>query len=1174
MALRKILLSIGLAFSVLNIWAQVTVDFALPATACLNQTLVPTNNSKNAANYFWDFNQGDLLLTPIAQHAGSIGGNITNGSDFVFDGTNWFGFITSRDDNTLIRLDYGNNLNNTPTRAVLTGVLTGIRPIDIKLVNNQGEWFGFVYGLDKLLVRIDFGTSLTNTLPSAEVVIDEPGLGEGGIDIIADDDTRYVVYTKGSGIGIVRLSTVVSIPSIADRSFTTVGSGSLALGDVKLIHSNSKWIAFAPSYFGVKQIVKLDFGNNPLGTATESVVDVSTLGTLTPYGIDIVFDNGVFQMFLCTVEGSLIRKNLGSDLSLDPIGSVNLGNFGSLISNTLKLKLPKQGSNWFLFSVSWATGALYKLAFPNPPTVTNVATATLADPELIYTSPGTHHVSLTARSGGDVQEAHASVVVENKTAPTVNYTSVGVCLSGDVSFSPQTSEEITNFFWSFGDAQTSTSESPVHLYSTIGTYKVSLMVTATNGCLNKVTKELSIYNPPQVNFSIPTPTVACTNQLYTFNNTSTFDAGVTPNWQWLVDGVSQSTSQTGELSFSTPLVHSVKLVASIPGCSVEMNKTFQVMEVGPEVDFTSTGNCQNSEIIFSNNTTGNVASLLWNFGDGMTSTTQGAHTYPSAGTYSVTLLATNSAGCQNFKTKSLTVYTKPAANFSLALPPFSCSGSASQFTDLTPTPTDSNITSWNWNFGDTQNNTAAIKNPTHIYATAGDYSVSLNVATNFGCTSEITKTVTIAQTPTVDFTNTALCLNQPATFTPTAATEIKAWLWGMQNLTYTAQSPVHAFTTSGNQTVTMAATGNNNCVKSVTKNLSVPVPVTINFSANSTCAGKPAEFSETTLTGIDPAVSWSWDFAGQASATTSTATHIFPATGNFNVRLNSTRQSGCTYSSTRSIAISQPPVAQFSVSTESGGAPLAVGFVNTSSGATSWLWNFDDNDQTTSEEFSPSFTYTQLGTYQAELIARNNLGCTDSFAKNIFVVEPRIDIAVTNLLLITNNDGALATVTFDNRSNVVVVNPEIVLDLAGKAKIKERVFGTFLPGQQSSKSISTRIVSDNLGYICAEISVAGDVNSFDNRACNNLTGDLTVLPPYPNPASEEVILEWIRGQRNQVEVRLYNAQGQVVLNKVHTNLSAGLNQLLIKVDALLPGLYFATVSDGDNTSSYRVQVNR
>jgi hypothetical protein len=113
--------------------------------------------------------------------------------------------------------------------------------------------------------------------------------------------------------------------------------------------------------------------------------------------------------------------------------------------------------------------------------------------------------------------------------------------------------------------------------------------------------------------------------------------------------------------------------------------------------------------------------------------------------------------------------------------------------------------------------------------------------------------------------------------------------------------------------------------------------------------------------------------------------------------------------------------------------------------------------------------------------------------KNIFVVNPLINAAITNLLLTGNNDGTQATVTFENRSNIVLVNPEIILHMAGKAQIKERIIGTFLPGQQGTKTISTRIITSNLNYICAEIFVAGDTNSFDNRACHNLINELEVV---------------------------------------------------------------------------------
>lgn len=70
----KNLLIVGFIFGVHIVRAQPVADFSLPANACLNQTLVPENNSSNANSYFWDFNQGDLLLTPIAQNARSIGG--------------------------------------------------------------------------------------------------------------------------------------------------------------------------------------------------------------------------------------------------------------------------------------------------------------------------------------------------------------------------------------------------------------------------------------------------------------------------------------------------------------------------------------------------------------------------------------------------------------------------------------------------------------------------------------------------------------------------------------------------------------------------------------------------------------------------------------------------------------------------------------------------------------------------------------------------------------------------------------------------------------------------------------------------------------------------------------------------------------------------------------------
>lgn len=1169
-----LLIGFSLLYSIVSGQCPVS-DFSVSPTACINQS-IQLENLADAGNYHWDFCSGDFDVTPTANLGYTL--SAANGRPdiaFAYDGTKWFGFVTGTYSNSLYRLEFLNGTHQSPTLVQNLGnvdnKLNG--PGQVKIFKEGNDWFGLVHNTTNgELLKLSFGDKLSNAISVSSLAT---GIGyiNSGMAVARDAIHGWICILSqpGNNFTILRLGNTISPPGTSDIIQTTVVPNPNSLSSIDLINVCGLWYGFATN-LGNGNIYRLEFGASLF--LTPSITQVATLSVINPGTLRVVKEGEDYFLFVVTLEGTLIKAEIGSDITAVPDvtseGTIN----GVLPVNLFGLGMSKHESRWTISAISLANGQVYNINYQQECSA-NILTSLDANPKVKYATAGDYSIALetTTANGTSVHEKHIQIV--SLQAPEIDILSAGSCAQHLVDFTSQSTGNIVNYTWNFGDGQASSAAEPNHTYTNAGVFEITLEVTADNGCTNETAKQITIYNMPVADFTLPLSNPICSNQEYTFTNTSGYDANSNPAWQWIINSNPISNIQNLITTFDTNTNHEITLQVSIPGCVSEKTVNLTNIQTGPALDFTIANGCQQEIISLTNTTISPVIGFSWTFGDGGSSIESNpTHTYNNSGVYDVTLTANNAAGCSNSLTKPITIYTKPAANFSLALPPFSCSGSASQFTDLTPAPTDSNITSWNWTFGDTQNNTATIKNPTHVYAATGDYTVSLNVATNFGCASEITRTVTIAQTPTVDFTNTALCLNQPATFAPAPIAEIKSWLWSMQNLTYTTQIPVHSFTTTGNQTITLAATGNNNCVKMVSKNLVVPAPVTINFSSNSTCAGKPAEFAETSLTGIDPAVSWSWDFAGQASATTSTATHVFPATGNFNVRLNSTRQSGCAYSTTRSIAISQAPVSEFSVSTESGGAPLAVGFVNTSSGATSWLWNFNDANQTTSTEFSPSFIYTQLGTYQAELIARNNLGCTDSFVKSIFVVEPQINVAVTNLLLTENNDGTLATVIFENRSNVVVVNPEIVLDLAGKTKIKERVFGTFLPGQQSSKSISTRIVSDNLGYICAEISVAGDVNSFDNRACNNLTEELTVVPPYPNPANEEIILEWIRGQRNQVEVRLYNAQGQVVLSSVHSELSSGLNQLLIKVDALLPGLYFATVSDGDKTTGYRVLINR
>ena len=103
---------------------------------------------------------------------------------------------------------------------------------------------------------------------------------------------------------------------------------------------------------------------------------------------------------------------------------------------------------------------------------------------------------------------------------------------------------------------------------------------------------------------------------------------------------------------------------------------------------------------FTDQSTNSPTSWSWNFGDGGTSTLRNpSHTYHTAGTYTVTLTAINSAGSDGeTKTGYITVNPSviaPVAAFT-GSPRTITAGQNVQFTDQST----NNPTSWSWSFGD------------------------------------------------------------------------------------------------------------------------------------------------------------------------------------------------------------------------------------------------------------------------------------------------------------------------------------------------------------------------------------------------------------------------------------------------------------------------------------------
>ena len=134
-------------------------------------------------------------------------------------------------------------------------------------------------------------------------------------------------------------------------------------------------------------------------------------------------------------------------------------------------------------------------------------------------------------------------------------------------------------------------------------------------------------------------------------------------------------------------------------------------------------------VAFTDTSTGSPTSWDWDFGDGWTSTAQHpSHTYQAAGTYTVSLRATNASGSNTMtKTGYITVAAPPP------VPTADFTGSpTSGIGPLTVTFTDTSTgspTSWSWDFGDGSTSTA--QHPSRTYQ-PGTYTVKLTATNTSG----------------------------------------------------------------------------------------------------------------------------------------------------------------------------------------------------------------------------------------------------------------------------------------------------------------------------------------------------------------------------------------------------------------------------------------------------------
>lgn len=629
-------------------------------------------------------------------------------------------------------------------------------------------------------------------------------------------------------------------------------------------------------------------------------------------------------------------------------------------------------------SISGGTIASYNWDFDDG------STSTSTSPTHKYTSKGTYDIELIATSTQGCKDTLSKqVVVDNVIVPGFSATSVCQGINTEFSNSTNTScGVITDYLWRFGNGKKSTLENPKHLYTSAGTYSVTLVVTKQGNVKDSVTKSITVNANPSTGFSLSN---SCENVGTSFTNSSSIGSGSISSREWSFGDGNKSGSSSPSHTYLSDGNYTVKLVnTSDKGCKDSTSKSITIYDQ-PSSDFSFSSACLGQAVNFTNSTSigSGTLSYVWKFGDGFSSTQKNPkYTYSVSGTYTVTLIATSGNGCIDSVQKTLVIDPSPTAAFTAN---DECSNVSTTFSNTSTI--SAGTLSYFWDFGDNTNSTSI--SPSHKYGTPGSYSVKLVITSNKGCKDSVTKTVRSLPAPVANFTVPSPCSGTKLTFSNASSvpsgTMTYKWSFGDGNSS-TSTSPTHTYTTTGNYTVklvTTASTGG--CVDSVSKSASVYDLPTASFSTTGTCLADSIEYGNTSSI-ASGTMTYAWDLGDGTKSTDNSIKHKYTSSGTYQVKLVVTSNWGCQDSSTQTVTISPSPTVGFSTNDVCLGTQSD--FTNTSSigtGTLSYFWDFDNSFASTAT--NPSLTYGKRGTYNVKLITTTSKGCKDSVTKAVEVYE-------------------------------------------------------------------------------------------------------------------------------------------------------------------------------------------
>jgi gliding motility-associated-like protein len=540
--------------------------------------------------------------------------------------------------------------------------------------------------------------------------------------------------------------------------------------------------------------------------------------------------------------------------------------------------------------------------------------STSQNPSHVFTATGYYSISLKVTSSTGCSSFKAVgryIRVVSGIDADFSFSQPNTCQAPFViNFQDQSSGPGTlSYTWSFGNGGPgSTIANPTATYNAAGTYPVQLSVQSNLGCSGTITKNITIAGKTT---DFVAPASICVGQSITFQNNSS-PAPQSSSWDF---GDGTTSSQINPIkTFFVGGSYQVRLINNYGNCVDSVTKTITVT-TQPVVSFTANDStaCKAPFTVQFTDTSPAASTWLWDFGDGSpTSTSQNpSHTYTANGVYSVTLNITLPGGCSNTITKTQYIKIAPTTiNISNA-PDGGCLPFT--YSPIAVIQSVDSIISYSWNLGE-PGATYTTLSPSHTYTSVGNYTISLTITTQTGCTQTITipNGVRTGTSPTVNFSFTPnnVCASTPVQFTDLSVTSPGAfvqWFWnfGDSSDISNLQNPSHVFQDTGLLNVRLVVS-NNGCRDSISLPIQILPPVA-KFGYTVNCNNRmQVTFLDSSLANpIYGPVTYEWRMGDPANTIifgTTPPTFTYPALGTYQATLIVTNGS-CSYQTTREVKL-------------------------------------------------------------------------------------------------------------------------------------------------------------------------------------------------------------------------------------------------------------------------------